>query len=178
MIRGARRRCRRSRAELPRWAVGESASSHRRGEDEDVDDPPADAGFRAGIVVGLDQPHLSVGVLESAATQVDHVVALDRFTATDVLPVANLNRDVQGRSSMALRLSVTADSPGSDYGSSSPSAVPTFGAGCLREALMFSGVDEPPAVGGRLHVAVTVAFHASAPLHQAAREDFLVDPEE
>ena len=43
---------------------------------------------------------------------------------------------------------------------------------------MFSGVDEPPAVGGRLHVAVTVAFHANAPFHQAAREDFLVDPEE
>ena len=54
-----------------RCPAGESEDRRRRtvvGEDEDVDDPPADVGFRAGVVVGLDQPHLSAGVLVLRST--------------------------------------------------------------------------------------------------------------
>jgi hypothetical protein len=77
-----------------------NAKNLRRGtilsEHDDVDDPAADTSFDRGVMMGLDQPHLSVRVPPTEAPQVDYIVAFDRWAAAFVLPVAHFDCDVQG----------------------------------------------------------------------------------
>lgn len=73
------------------WCRGTILSKH-----ENVHDATADTSFDRGVVVGLDQPHLSIGVPPTKTAQVDYIVAFDRGAAAFVLPIAHFDCDSQG----------------------------------------------------------------------------------